>query len=61
MRYFLRYLETNKQRNHQEDIIITKKTDICTSKFALEESEKAYRYNQAYQTGNTVERVVIIK
>ena len=61
MRHSLRYLKTNEQYRHQENIAIVKKIDICIARFILKESEKIHGHSQARQASIAVERITIIK
>lgn len=61
MKYSLRYLETNEWYRHKKRIVIAKEIDICTARFELKESEKAYRYSSASQASIAAERTAIVK
>lgn len=61
MRHSLHYLKTNKWLKRQENIKIAKEIDICTTRFALKEIEKAHGYNLASQASTSAKRAVIAK
>lgn len=61
MRYFLRYLETNKWYKYQKYIVIAKKIDIYVARFEFKKSEKINKYSSTGQVSTTAERAKIVK
>ena len=61
MRHSLYYLKTNEWHKHQKHIAIIKEIDICTARFKLKESKKAYKHSSTGQASTTAKRAAIIK